>query len=160
MSLKEKLKKIPLLYPLARGAKNGLKDLGAIPGFLAERRIKRDDGPIRVGFLCQYIPSWVKLQPIYDMMRVDDRFAPYLICVPSNVKNGELLESEFHNDTLDYFREHGYPEALDALLEGDNWLDLKAMNLNYVFYPRPYDIYMPHCYQSKQVFRHSKIIMA
>ena len=159
MSLKEKLKKIPVLYPLAKAAKGGIKDLGTIPGFLAERRIKRGAGPIRVGFLCQYIPSWVKLQPIYEMMREDDRFEPLLICVPSNIKEGALIPSDKHNDTLDYFLEHGYPEALDALQEDGSWLDLKGMNLSYVFYPRPYDVYMPHCYQSKQVFRHSKICL-
>jgi len=159
MSLKEKLKKIPVLYPCAKYTKGLLKDLATIPGFLAERGIKRGDGPIRVGFLCQYIPSWVKLQPIYEMMRTDDRFEPMLICVPSNIKDGELTEAERHNDTLDYFREHGYPEALDALLEDGSWLDLKAMNLSYVFYPRPYDVYMPHCYQSKHIFRHSKICL-
>ena len=144
MALKEQLKKIPVLYPLAKAAKNGIKDLGAIPGFLAERRIQRGDGPIRVGFLCQYIPSWVKLQPIYEMMQADARFEPLLICVPSNVLNGELQSSDKHNDTLDYFREHGYPEALDALLPENKWLDLKAMNLSYVFYPRPYEIGRAH----------------
>lgn len=159
MSLKEKLKKIPVLYPLAKAAKSGIKDLKTIPGFLAERKIPRSNGPIRVGFLCQYIPSWVKLQPIYEMMRTDDRFEPLLICVPSNIKEGELTPSDKHNDTLDYFLEHGYPEALDALQKDGSWLDLKGMNLSYVFYPRPYDVYMPHCYQSKQVFRHSKICL-
>ena len=159
MSLKDKLKKIPVLYPLARAVKNGIKDLSAVPGFLAERRIKRGDGPIRVGFLCQYIPSWTKLQPIYEMMRSDDRFEPLLICVPSCIQDGVLLETDGKNDTLEYFQQHGYPEAINALQDNLSWLDLKDMNLSYVFYPRPYDTYMPTCYQSRNVYRHSKICL-
>ena len=159
MSLKETLKKIPVLYPMAKYTKLGFKDARVIPGFLAERRIKRGDGPIRVGFLCQYIPSWVKLQPIYDMMREDPRFEPMLICVPSAIKDGVLTDTSGKNDTLDYFNEHGYPEAINALLPEGSWLDLKSLNLSYVFYPRPYNAYMPPCYHSQVVCRYSKICL-
>lgn len=159
MSLKEKLKKIPVLYPMAKYLKCGIKDMSAIGGFLAERRLKRGDGPVRVGFLCQYIPSWVKLQPIYDMMRADSRFEPFLICVPSGIQDGVLMDDSGKNDTLDYFFAHGYPEAINALQPDGTWLDLKAMNLSYVFYPRPYNAYMPPCYQSQNVYRHSRICL-
>ena len=159
MGLKDTIKKIPLLYPLAKYTKNGIKDLPAIFGFLAERKCSREEGPVRVGFLCQYIPSWTKLQPIYEMMRADCRFEPLLICVPSCIKDGVLLEQDGKNDTLEYFQQHGYPEAINALREDLSWLDLKAMNLSYVFYPRPYDTYMPECYQSHNVYRHSKICL-
>ena len=160
MSFKEKLKKVPILYPLAMHLKEGLKCTKDIPSFLAERRIDRGAGPVRVGFLCQYIPSWVKLQPIYDMMRADSRFEPFLLCVPSGIEDGVLQSDDYSvNDTLDYFHSHGYPEAINTLQADGSWLDLKAMNLSYIFYPRPYNAYMPACYQSGQVCRHSKICL-
>ena len=159
MSLKETIKKIPGVTPLIQGAKSLVSDLPTIPGFLAECMIDRGNGPIRVGFLCQYIPSWVKLQPIYEMMRADDRFEPFLICVPSGIQDGVLTENDGKNDTLDYFNDHGYPEAINALQADGSWLDLKSMNLAYVFYPRPYNHYMPVCYQSHNVYRHSKICL-
>lgn len=158
MSFKESLKKIPGLQPVISGTKSFFREASAIGNYLAERRIKRE-GPVRVGFLCQYIPSWIKLQPIYELMRTDDRFEPFLICVPMDVKNGVLPEDVKGNDTLEYFRAQGYHEALDACLPQGGWLDLKAMNLDYVFYPRPYNAYMPPAYQSQNVSRHSKICL-
>lgn len=159
MSLKECLKRIPFLYSTVKYLRYGIKDLGAIPKYMAERRIKRGDGPVRVGFICQYIPVWHKLQPIYERMRADSQFEPFLICVPSNIHDGELVEAETDNDTLEYFREHGYPEALNALQPDGTWLDLKKMDLAYVFYPRPYDAHMPKCYWSREVCCYSKICM-
>jgi len=159
MPLKETVKKIPLLYPFARGLKNALKDARAIPGFLAERKCPRGSGPVRVGFLCQYIPSWVKLQPVYEAMREDPRFEPFLICVPDTIKDGVLCITGKENNTLDYFHSHGYREALNALQPDGSWLELREMELDYVFYPRPYNAYMPPCYQSQAVFRHSRILL-
>ena len=159
MSLKEKLKKAPVIYPWYMYNKYALQDISAIGGYLAERRIKRGDGPVRVGFLCQYIPSWVKLQPIYEAMREDPRFEPFLICVPSAIKDGLLTDTSGKNDTLEYFVSQGYTEAINALQSNGSWLDLQAMNLHYIFYPRPYNAYMPPCYHSKVVCRHSKICL-
>lgn len=157
MSVKETLKKVPVLYPMVRHLKGGLKDAKTIPNYLQERRIHRTNAPIRVGFICQYIPVWHKLQPIYEAMREDERFDPILICVPSGVKDGVLQESTQENDTLDYFQTHGYPEALNALQSDGLWMDLEKMDLSYVFYPRPYDYHMPVCYQSRYVSRYCRI---
>ncbi|MBR4864479.1 MAG: hypothetical protein IKU07_07875 [Oscillospiraceae bacterium] len=158
MSLKETLKKIPGLRPLVKGVKSLVCDLGAMPNFLAERKLPRDNGPIRVGIFCQYLPSWHKMRQIYENMRADDRFAPYLICLPSGVQDGKLTNPDCtENDTYEYFLSHGYPEALNALQPDGSWLDLKALNLTYIFYPRPYDNYMPEPYQSRNVSRYSKI---
>lgn len=159
MSFKEALKKIPILYPLARSLKAGVKDISAIPGFLAERKLRRDDSPIRVGFLCQYIPIWHKLQPVYESMTRDPRFAPFLICVPSDVSGGKRAGNSQGNDTLDYFRDQGYTEAIDACLPKGDWLSLEQLGLEYVFYPRPYDDFMPDPYKSHNVYRFCKICM-
>lgn len=157
MSLKESLKKIPGLQPLVKGTKNFIRELGAIPGLLAQRRLKRADGPIRVGFLCQYIPIWHKLQPVYEAMKSDPRFDPVLICVPSDVTGGKRAGGKAGNDTLEYFRSQGY-ECLDACLD-NGWLPLEPLALEYIFYPRPYDTYMPAPYQSRHVCRYCKICM-
>lgn len=156
MGLKETLKNIPLLRSFVRGCKGLPADLAAIPGFLAERRLSRT-GKIRVGFLCQYIPVWHKLEPIYRMMQEDARFEPVLICVPSQIENS-VYTGDGENDTLEYFRSHGY-EALDALLPDGGWLDLAALNLAYIFYPRPYNSFMPPCYHAKAVSRYSRICL-
>lgn len=157
MSLKESLKKIPGLQPLVKGTKNFIRDVGAMGGLMAQKRIKRPEGPIKVGFLCQYIPIWHKLQSVYETMLSDPRFEPVLICVPSDVAGGKRAPGKTGNDTLDYFTAQGYT-CLDAC-QGDGWLPLEPLGLEYIFYPRPYDTYMPEPYQSRYVCRYCKICM-
>ncbi|MBQ8797321.1 MAG: CDP-glycerol glycerophosphotransferase family protein [Oscillospiraceae bacterium] len=159
MSVKEALKKIPGLQPLARSAKALARELKAIPNHLAQRKHPKGDGPVKVGFLCQYIPIWHKLKPIYENMLADPRFEPVLICVPSNILDGKLTGENTENDTLAYFLSQGYREALDAMQPDGSWLPLEPMGLDYIFYPRPYDTYMPTPYQSRLVSRYSKICM-
>lgn len=156
--MKEALKKIKWLRSFVRGCKNFVKDCGAIPGYLAERRIKRS-GPVRVVFLCQYIPVWHKLEPVYLQMKQDPGFDPVLLCVPSNVENSVLVGDTSVNDTLVYFHEHGYTEAIGALQSDGSWVDLKQLQPSFVFYPRPYGTFMPQAYQVRTVSRYSKICM-
>ena len=63
MSVKDLIKKIPGLQPMVRGAKAFVKEAQALPNYLAEQKLQRPDGPIKVGFLCQYIPSWHYMSP-------------------------------------------------------------------------------------------------
>lgn len=158
VSLKILLQKIPLVPALGKCVKGCVMDGKVIPNFLSERRINRGDGPIRVAFFCQYIPAWTKVEPIYHLMREDERFEPYLICIPSGIRNNRLIHPDsLENDTYDYFREHGYEDAVNALVGKEKWLDLEAMGLSYIFYPRPYNSFMPECYTSRRVSRYSRV---
>lgn len=126
---------------------------------LRERRIRRKPGPIRVGFLCQYIPAWSKVSALYEKMAEDSRFQPFLICIPSEQHMAtEDFANNHTNDTYDYFLSNGYP-AINALTEEGHWLDLKTLELGYVFYPRPYNRLLPACYQSQKVSRYSRICL-
>lgn len=156
---KETLKKIPGIYHLGHFAKQRQLDAIAISHLLQERRIQRGEGPIRVGFLCQYIPGWTKVAPIYEKMVRDSRFEPYLICVPSEqVMAKDGFDTQPENDTFDYFVSHGYP-AINALVGANQWLDLKALKLAYVFYPRPYNKLLPEIYRAQKVSCYSRICL-
>lgn len=157
--LKTLLKKIPGLRSFGRNMKEMVKDVQAIGNFLAERKVPRGTDPIKVGFLCQYIPIWHKLQPIYEMMLEDPRFEPVLICVPSGIQDSVLDPNSNADDTYEYFRTHGYSEAMNALQADGSWLDLEQLGLTYIFYPRPYDHFMPQPYWCKQVSRYCKICL-
>lgn len=135
-------------------------DLKAEENFREAQRLiaSRANNMIRVGFLCQYIPSWNRYRAIYDAMCANERFEPFIICVPSNIKNHELVDQTgTDNDTYDYYIEHGY-EALNALTD-DGWLPLKSLELDYVFYPRPYNSYMPLDYTSGVVSKYARICL-
>lgn len=159
MAIKEILKRIPLVHKCGVAAKNACWDLLAMAILRQERKIRRH-GPIRVGFFCQYIPAWPKMEPVYEQMKADPRFEPYLLCVPSGIENGMLKEPETaKNDTYEYFRDRGYTEAVNLLTGPDTWLDLQALELSYVFYPRPYNALMPRCYQTNLVARFCRVCM-
>lgn len=136
-----------------------ITDAGALRAFTAERSIRRG-GPIRVAFLCQFIPAWAKMETLYRLMQTDPRFEPYLICVPSNIQNCRLTDPEcLHNDTHQYFLDRGYTEAVNALTGPEQWLDLRALELSYVFYTRPYNTFMPEPYTSSAVSKFSRVCM-
>lgn len=135
-------------------------DLRAEGRLRAARHVieSRGNDKIRVVFLCQYIPSWNRYRAVYDAMCASEHFEPIIVCVPSNVKSHELVDQDgTGNDTYEYFVEHGY-DALNALSE-EGWLSLESLGPDYVFYPRPYNSYMPAPYTSGKVSRYARICL-
>ena len=110
---------------------------------------------LNVVFVTQYIPSWNKLEPIYRKMKGDARFNPVILCVPSNIENGQLVGDRV-NDTYEYFVSKGY-EAIDALLDNGKWFDLTSLEPDYLFHPRPYNEFMPEEYTSREVCKYALI---
>ena len=118
---------------------------------------KRKKGPVRVVFLCQYIPAWIKVAPLYRKMCEDARFEPILLCVPSEDKLSKPLAGE--NDTYAYFRDQGFDEAVNAVTEAGGWFDLQSLSPDFVFYPRPYDTVLPAEYTGGRVCRYARICL-
>ena len=157
MSVKEMLKKIPIVHRCGVALKDAYKDGKAISVLKQERRIPRT-GPVRVGFFCQYLPGWTKVKTVYEQMKADPRFEPYLLCVPSGIEKGALRDPDcLENDTYEYLRAQGYDEAINLLTGRDTWLELQTLGLSYVFYPRPYNPLMPRCYQTDLVARYCRV---
>ncbi len=122
-----------------------------------EGRIKRNGDKLRVGFMCQYIPAWGKMEPVYRAMKADSRFEVFLLCVPIGIQNNRLINPEdTANDTYEYYVNHGC-EAVNTLIGRSKWLDLESLNLDYIFFSRPYNHYMPKQYSSRKLSRYTKI---
>ena len=153
----EFLKKNPVTYAMGHFVKERYRDLLCLRNFREERNLPRGGGPVRVGFLCQYIPAWQKVAPIYDKLRSDPRFEPFLICVPSEqMMEKESFAARAENDTYDYFVSQGY-DAINALTGANTWLDLRELELSYLFYPRPYNHLLPEPYRTREVSRYCRI---
>lgn len=136
---------------------NGIKDVKARKNFRAERKIKRTGNKIKVGFIGQYLPSWGKIEPVYRIMKESDDFETYLICLPMGIHDYKLDDPEDEsNDTYEYFTNQGY-DAVNALVGKNQWLDLKSLELDYLFYTRPYNNYMPKAYSSFSVSKYTKV---
>lgn len=113
-----------------------------------------NDEILNVVFVVQYIPGWNKLEPIYKRMKEHSSFNPIIVCVPSNIQNYVILD-ETHNDTYDYFVQHGY-NSINAFVDG-SWLDLKKLKPDYLFHSRPYNDFMPKEYCSKSIVKYALI---
>lgn len=133
------------------------RSIQAYFNFKQERRIQRTGDKIRVGFMCQYIPGWGKMEPVYNRLKEDERFEVFLLCVPLHIMNQELENKEdTTNDTYEYYVSHGY-EAINTLVGKNQWLDLRTLNLDFLFFTRPYNNYMPKQYSSHEVSKYTKI---
>lgn len=123
------------------------------------KRIGKNPGPIKVVFICQYIPAWSKNKALYDALSGDSRFEPILLCVPNRIHGNQLDDPEdLSNDAYDYFYEHGYHDAVNALIGKNQWFNLRAYAPDYVIYNR-YDRPMPPEYTSAMVSSYAKICL-
>lgn len=160
MSILSRAEQLAPLKGLIRTARSTKRELWAVGTYLRQQAMEKPAGPIRVGFLCEYVPAWSKVKPIYDIMEADDRFSPVILCVPSNLRYGRLADPEnLTNDVYDYFLEQGYTSAVNTLTGSDQWLDLREMGLSYIFYLRPYNYLLPPPYENHRVCRYSKVCM-
>lgn len=107
---------------------------------------------IKVGFLCQDPGLWGNVEPIFKAMLKKDDFEPVLIVIPP-------IDFKSMNLYLDYdtnYFVNNYPNALRAYNENLELLDLKALDFDYLFYPRPYDGYIPEEYRSNNTVKYVK----
>lgn len=136
-----------------------ISDFKAAIKLILQNTKKRKPGPIRVGFIGQYIPAWNKVEGLYREMLKDDRFEPVVICLPMRISDFCLENPDsLENDTYDYYKSNGY-NAVNALIGKNDWLDLKTLDLDYVFYLRPYNYYMPMQYSSGVVSKYAKVCL-
>ena len=125
---------------------------------MAQRKNKQlNNGIIKVVFICQYIPAWSKNKQLHETLCSDKRFATILLCVPNRISANQLRDpDDLSNDTYEYFRAHGYKDAVNALVGRNVWLDLKALHPDYVICNR-YDRPMPIPYTSSELAKYAKI---
>lgn len=146
-----------MLKKIKRIIKSVLIDLTTIPYFIKTSRNKKiNERKIRIAFMCQYIPAWNKFEPLYREMLCNDKFEPYLICIPDCIQNKELVNYDGINETYKYFSELGYVNIIDAY-KNNKWTDLEELSFDYIFYTRPYNHMMPPQYNSEIVKKYSRI---
>lgn len=109
------------------------------------------DRKIRVGFLAQMPEVWDKEKPVYEAMMNDDAFEPVLIVVP----NRNIVTDQFEELASDNYFLTNYAEAVPAR-KNDSWMDLKELYLDYLFYPRCYENYLPKQYHTYNTVRFTR----
>ena len=120
---------------------------------LPNRRNNNVNSKIKVGFLLQMSSIWDKESDIYEEMRNRTDFETYLFVIPEcSIKTYKIDDFSYENN---YFLKN-YPQAIKYYNSKGQSIVLKDYNLDYVFYQRPYDAYLPEPLKSKKVMRFAK----
>ena len=106
--------------------------------------------PIKVAFIVQMAEIWDKQQAIYEAMLADNHFSPELVVVPEFNFVNQTIETDYENN---YFLSQY--QSTKAYNHG-KWINLEDYHFDYIFYPRPYDWYLPEMYRSYNVSRYAK----
>lgn len=113
---------------------------------------KRHPGKIRVGFIVQMAEIWDKQEPVYREMSLrDDMEVVMLVVPPYDFKNKKLTM-----DYQDNYFLNTYLEAREAIHPDGKVVNVEDFNLDYVFFPRPYDIYLPKALRSTTLVKKMK----
>ena len=121
--------------------------------YLDKTKQLSDSSTLNVGFMVFEPETWDKLQPLYERMMDDNRFNPILIVIPSF--DTHLALSQSYGYEKDFFL-NKYPEAILAY-DNRELLDLKKLNLQYLFYQDHYNIHYPKEYRSNVTVKYTRI---
>lgn len=128
----------------------------AIKNYKEELRIVRS-GKIKIGFLLQDLNVWNKVASIAKVLLNDERFDVYLICLPRSFNDDRIVEAvnETYKNVLEGYG-HLRCNIINAL-ENNKFIDLRKLELSYLFYTRPYNNFLPKEYRSYNTSNYLKI---
>ncbi len=135
------LKKIKNVISKENSAKKLSKKIICI-----KKRMQSEDktkNPIRVVFIMQYPEMWNSECSVYNFMKKDLRFDVSVLAIPKrngvNYKDMPFFE---RNEAYEYCLKNNI-EVVDAITPQKTWIDLKKLNIDYIFLQRPYNSDLP-----------------
>lgn len=137
-------------YPLKLGY-NLMMDIRSAY-YLCKVRNKRPSGKIKVGFIVQMSEIWDKEVGIYEDMLSREEFEPIIIVVPPYNMSTKKYSISYKNN---YFIKN-YPNAVKAISKDGTVIDIASMDLDYVFYQRPYDHYLVPKLRSSELVKYTR----
>ena len=129
-----------------------------IPAFRSARRqvlARPKKEKARVGFVLQEPNSWASIQSVYEAVKADPDMEPVVLLVPE-------MEFAFYVKVKKVIWEATYAFGKETFTEGciqtynpetGEWVDPAKLDLDYVFYSRPYETYLPKPYRAKAMKR-------
>ncbi len=132
-----------------------------LPGYrTAYKKIeqKPKKSKIRIGFICQEPSIWLSFGPVYEAALKDESVEPYLIAVPQMTYAFYIKVMKIDYEEVYKYANgicENYVPAYDPVKK--EWFDIKKLDLDYVFVPRPYETYLPKGYKALNLSRHAKV---
>lgn len=140
------IKSLKKIYHVTR---DGWSDAVARHYLRKVQRKKKDHDVIRVGFIVQMPEVWDKEVDVYNEMVQREDFNTMLLVVPPYDFVSECVSTDYTNNNF----LQQYPDAICAVQENGDTIDVAALNLDYVFYQRPYDHYLPKPLRSSSLVK-------
>lgn len=119
---------------------------------IAKCKFKRKTGAVRVGFIVQLPSIWDKQVDIYEELKKNSAAETFMFVVPPF----EWATGNVNVDYTDNYFVKKYPEAIKVYNDNSEIINLKEYDLDYLFYPRPYDHYLPKPLRSSVTFKYTK----
>lgn len=101
---------------------------------------------INIVFICQTQHIWNKMQPVVEALLPDNRFNVSLFLVDDTQEDDKSYNIFKDFALKNNVKFYEYKEGL-----------LKSLNADYVIYPRPYDVHLPHDIQSTTAVNYARL---
>ena len=97
---------------------------------------------IRIAFVVQMPEVWDKQAPVYEALEATENVECYLMVVPAYDFEKDNLKA--YGEEREFFQKK-YPNGhvIDAIKSDGKLIDVASLQLDYIFYQRPYDHYLP-----------------
>ena len=121
-------------------------------------RKKQRGEKIHVVFVCHRPALWESLRGVYDTLKADPDFTVTIVAIPQkNRKKGvEYRHEEYTGEGAEaFFQGEGCVNGYDYAT--GQWLDLRTLKPDYVFFQQPYNVARPEIYSSGVVSKYAKI---
>lgn len=107
---------------------------------------------IRVGFIVQMPELWDYQVDVYNELNSRSNCEAVLIVVPPYDMRSGKIQSNYDSN---FFVNH-YPNAIKAINEDGSIVDLKSLKLDYIFYQRTYDHYLPKELRTRYTMKYTR----
>lgn len=113
---------------------------------------------MNVAFICQEPTVWGSFKPVYELMLKDEKINVIILVVPELVfKHYIKLEKVKHEKVYSFAKELKGDIVYTYDENEQKWIDVQALDLDYVFYSRPYETYLPKYLRASSVSKYAKI---
>ena len=113
---------------------------------------------INIVFVCHRTAVWGSLFSVYNALKNDELFDVKIVAIPNKKempKLGVEHENYISEGAEDFWKTYGCINGYDYQTE--EWLDLRTLQPDYVFFQQPYNIDRPKEYKSYVVSKYAKL---
>ncbi|MBR2523994.1 MAG: CDP-glycerol glycerophosphotransferase family protein [Clostridiales bacterium] len=111
--------------------------------------------PVKVGFIVQMPQLWQKTSSVYEKMLVMEEFETTMIIVPKF--DISTYKCDTYGSELDFFISHALGGKYIRAVNDGKCIDLSTLGLDYVFYQRMYNDFIPPELSSTEVCHYTRV---